>query len=238
MQLNILVEDQTFYDYAEYVHVAINCTWYNVLIALTVDRFLEVWLNIKYELYITTKTTKIVLFISYLVGTCIFLVLVVLKLKLNEINHYKTSVKLCLYPVYGALTIGAFSCTYLYIYYRLRAARNHPGVRSAGVREKRRNHFIPLWIIISFIVFMAIPYSAYVIIFSIMEIDTRKSNALPVIKIFLLLNFTADALIYTCFHRSLRNKFLQLIRWRRICTRNETVAPNVNIPLGIINSNM
>ena len=76
--LKIFVKNTVFHEYASLVSYAVGLSWNNVLIMLTFDRFLQVYLNIKYVLYITERKTKIIIFFCYLVGICFGLLLIVL----------------------------------------------------------------------------------------------------------------------------------------------------------------
>ena len=135
------------------------------------------------------------------------------------------------------LTVIVFVFTYVYIYYRIRSGRKRSGSmgNTTHVREKRKNHFIPFWIIASYIMFIFIPYLIYTIVFYVMKMARRDNYVFQVVhkllNIMFFLNFTTDALIYILFHQSIRKKFLLMIRWKRTTTRRYQRSVLSDIPL-------
>ena len=226
LHIKIFADDPTIYECLSLIHDGICFTWMNVLIGLTIDRFFEVWLNIKYGLYITENKTKLIILVSYFVGASISLALIVGKYSCDIVT--KKISQYYLYPIYGTLTVIVFVLVYAYIYRRLRVARIRAAtVNLVHIKENKRNHFIPMWIIVSFILFIYIPFVMYTIVFFTMKITRRDSHIYQVLNIIFLMNFTADALIYILLHQAIREKFLSIIRWKMVGSRNQrAVAPS------------
>ena len=135
---------------------------------------------------------------------------------------------LYLYPVYGTLIVIVFAFAYIYIYSRHIAGRNR--VDPGNNRQSRRNNFIPLWIVISFIVFIVIPYIIYTILFYALKMDRKNNYMYQIISIVFLLNYAADPLVYIFCQPCIRNKFLLLVGWQRASQRNDICVLRSDIP--------
>ena len=64
------------YPYILILAYALTIAWVNILIALTVDRFAEIRLNIKYSQYVSRKVTNVVIVVSYASGKRNYLLIV------------------------------------------------------------------------------------------------------------------------------------------------------------------
>ena len=203
----IFVKNTLFHEYASLISYAVGLSWNNVLIMLTFDRFLQVYLNIKYMLYITERKTKIIIFFCYLVGICFGLLLTVLNVMLYSGAGIMRSY---FYPMYGTILVIIFLVTYLYIYKRIRVVRITQRVQSTNHRRnrQRRGIFVPFWIMFTFIIFILVPGTIFVFVF-----DTLKyEKYMPYIwRLFWSIGFISDALIYIIFNEPMRKIFLRLI---------------------------
>ena len=89
-----------------------------IMILLTLDRFLAVYLNIKYELYCTRKKTIVLLLAAFLVANSFF-AYVFVKNILNPWN-YRRWLYLYVYPVFGFGFVIYACLVYLYIYKKIK----------------------------------------------------------------------------------------------------------------------
>ena len=204
--LKIFVNNSSYQGYASLITYAVGLSWNNIMIMLTVDRFLQVYLNIKYVLYVTERRTKIIIFFCYLVGICFGILLIALNLMFNIGPRIMHSY---FYPIYGTIGVIIFSVTYLYIYKRIRVGRMPQKVQSTNHGKSRhRGIFVPFWIMVTFITFILVPSTIFVFAF-----DTPKYEKYTryIWRLLWSIGFIADALIYIIFNKPIRKIFLRLI---------------------------
>ena len=159
---------------------SISLSWIALLILLTLDRFLEVRLNIKYNHYITHKCTNMVILGSWLYGLVCFITTFTIELKMHK-DIDKSVKRYVILPSFVLLFLGLLF-TYLYIYQQLRrAARRMP--QSSRGQRKRKVTFIPLWIILSYIVLVVGPAVAYEVV--LQASSTDRANTVSIIILFL-----------------------------------------------------
>jgi hypothetical protein len=230
--VKVFVNNSAIHEYIHLSWCAVGFSWNNLLIMLTFDRFLQVYLNLTYGLYISERKAKIIILFSYLVGICFGLLLTVI----NIIHHTALNiVRLYFYPMYGAIVIIMFALTYGYIYNRIRRGRSSQRVQSTNHREhrQRRGIFAPFWIIVTYIISIVIPTATFILAY-----HTLKSEKyMPYIyRLFWVVNFTADALIYILFNESIKKKFLRLIKWKQESVENRRSVYAVRYPSCTINT--
>lgn len=193
--------------------------WFVALIALTLDRLLQIKLNILYPIYITERITKITLFAEMLVGSLIvFFILfskVYMRIDLADVVHR------IMFPTLTAALMLLFFVIYTYIYKKLqklnqvtqqRVNNNTTTITAKNTLNTRRrsNIFIPFWIVLTFVIFFIFPESAVVIMMYRYHLDLRKSPWYTIPYIFFAIGWISDALIYILLKGSIRKRFLAL----------------------------
>lgn len=220
--LKVYGYDVTYY-YVSLFSAAVGFVWNNILIMLTVDRFLQVYLNIKYVNHVTRAKTLISISMCYLLGICSVLILVLVNTNLH-ISH--EIIRLYFYSFYAAVVCIVFGLTYLYIYYRIRVCRNaddalcksqHSNLKDSQKKQQqpKRGTFIPFWIVFTYILFIVIPGIIYVVLFTVLKIEISLGTKLMVYHIWRvcwLIAFTTDAMIYILSHERIRRKFVRLLK--------------------------
>lgn len=141
--------------------------YFTVMTFLTLDRFAEVKLNLKYPVYCTTKKTITMLFLAFIISLLLFVGLLIYLVDENN-DWYNWHKFLFSYLV----TIIAF-ITYIYIFKKLRKNRlalkkminqlNKNQTRDRQFKKTQRNPkiFLPSLIILTFILFAIIPHYVY-----------------------------------------------------------------------------
>ena len=137
-----------------------------IMTCIAVDRFLEIYLNIKYSLLWSSKKTKIILFVG--LAICCFVPIPFIEIMLNNVFHIEDIIYRYIYPVFEIMFIIIFLCSYFYIIRQvLRYRRNTRKLEkqlsrnSRGVHHKQSNNrfklFLPTSIIVTFLIFMIGP---------------------------------------------------------------------------------
>lgn len=195
------------------------------IILLTFDRFLEVWLNIKYEVYITSAITKTLVFGSYFVGFVTLMVVLLLKFTTNidPMIIFHSFV----FRILMSFIVVHYVVTYVYIFYKL---RNHRKVAPCESRTKtertkaiqakknkqlRMTMFAPFWIILTFFIFVFIPEIILKILFYVYKFNKFTSPIYPLTFILFSFGSITDVCIYTYMLHPVRRKFIAMVRRRK-----------------------
>ena len=98
------------------VHIAqagiATFVYYFVMIALTMDRFFEIYLNIRYPMLFTERLTHYVIGVIWFLSACFTVFLYVTQTTSSDIND---TVLLYFYPSFGILCVVVAILTYAYI---------------------------------------------------------------------------------------------------------------------------
>ena len=204
----------------EYVSLFILCVlavpFCNLRIALTIDRYLEVRLNIKYELH-TNRLVWRVIGVSWCIGVALFIVMLLLRYKLN-INSSKI-VLLYIISTYHGIVVMNCIVVYTYIFLvirknRMKDRKNSSVSQNMRLQRQKKRMFIPFWIVASYFVFMILPDIMFKILFIGMRMDRGKSIFFPIMMFLFDCSGLADSLIYIFLNASIRKIFLQMIQCR------------------------
>ena len=145
-------------NYAETVQYSACCLQYFLaMIYMTVDRFLEVRLNIIYPVFWKYKYTKILLLCTWTV--CSILSLVVLLMDLPSRRRVHLIIFVYFYPIFESVFLVLSSSIYVYIFIKLKQKSCHVYKKDSGIMKRRRKkHFyVPALIVLSFFLFILIP---------------------------------------------------------------------------------
>ena len=169
-----------------------------IMTLITIDRFLEIYLNIKYNILCSSKKTKTVLIIAIVIS---FLLLVpAFQVKKETLISF--GILFC-YPILEVFFIILASVTYLYIFKQVLRHRKSTMKVQKQLRRNNRviNHmhfgnrfkfFVPSLIIITFIFFMFVP--------NIISLFIHKGFVKPEVQgiVFILIpiGLVADPVIY------------------------------------------
>ena len=216
--LRILETSVTLYDYiALFAICGFAVPWLTMTIALTIDRFMQVYLNIKYDLYVTKKITTQVVIGSWLIGLGCLSSTAFAKYK-YEFDSLRFT-HIVILQLYNGGIIISFVATYTYIYKKIKRIRcldtavvNKLNVNSGG-GGGRKSRFIPYWIVITYIVFIMLPQSTNFILFQIIKIHHSKTTMFVITTFFFDLGSLFNVLVYILMNASLRMRFIAMIHW-------------------------
>ena len=140
-----------------------------IMTLITIERFLEIYLNIKYNIVWSPRKTRIVLFVAATLCFLLFIVLFLVGIKFGNHRVVATIILCYIYPILTLIFITAFACTYFYIIkklykFRANSARLQKQLHANGtgkVHKKESNKrfkiFVPTLIIVTFLAFMVVP---------------------------------------------------------------------------------
>ena len=172
-----ICEQSCFLMRINYVHEAlwlfnassITFMYIFIMTLIVMDRFLEIYLNIKYKIFWSPQKTKIVLIIA--LATCLlaFIPFFVIGLVLKESRFVASLMFYFIYPILELIFIVTCSCVYYYIIKQLVKLRRNTMKQQTQHQEKgskptyhkgfnyRFKIFVPTLIIVTFLLFMVVP---------------------------------------------------------------------------------
>ncbi|XP_047127212.1 uncharacterized protein LOC124808208 [Hydra vulgaris] len=175
--LNLLKpEKEEAYEAENYVSIYLNIgccfPYYITMLLYTLNRFSELYLNLRYNLYWTVKRVKRSIIISWGLAVSASICFMASKVKIDKI--YCISYKY-VFPILNSLAALLISSTYLYISYKcyhflkkskvIKAQLKQNaflGKQSFPVRKRTlRRYLMPTIFILNFSVFIVIPDSIY-----------------------------------------------------------------------------
>lgn len=152
-----------------YILIVIMNMYYFVMFAITLDRFLEIRLNIKYHLYSNKRRSKKVLISVYIVLNVGYMTLLCIYLACKQpVYPANIIMNFVLYfaPVIDTIFVIFATIVYSYIFSKLyRNRRKDNALRkqistnksSASLTYKLKRFRIPFWIVLTFLLFLVLP---------------------------------------------------------------------------------
>lgn len=107
----------------------ITCTvflfvYYMSMVLITIDKSLEIFLNIKYTLYCSALRAKYLVYLTWMLG-CFFCIGIILACKIYGLQYQLPFIKF-VYPAFDIFLILIVVICYSYIFHRYKATRSHP----------------------------------------------------------------------------------------------------------------
>lgn len=207
--------------YFNYMLTVLGQMYYVSMFGITVDRFLEIRLNVKYGLYLSAKKARLTLLAFFTILNLIYftyLVLVVTYERYELTLQVQLNFQKYITPLnHITFIITAFS-VYFYIFRRIHKNRkederlkrnvssNAPVARQKFCLVK---YLVPLWIIISFVLFVTIPNVMIFIYYAYSM--SRRETLRDVIAVLFEIGCIADPLIYI-YHLEIVRKRMRKVR--------------------------
>lgn len=202
---NVMTRENFNNNIRTYVYT-IQCTCFVIscfliLTVLTLDRFFEVYLNLKYPIYFTKGVVRICLAGCWAIGFSLGMALCVARY-LYGTNTLDVIYRV-LFPLFEIIffTVAVMTYTYIYSKYRL-LLRNPVGNRNRSNAFGKPKFFVPTLIIFTFFFFAIIPDQLHLFLFYIYDIGSKL--LLNIILTLYVIGFICDAVIYIFFQRTTR----------------------------------
>lgn len=194
--------------------------YYFTMFGITIDRYLEIRMNIKYSIYFNAKKTiKLLITLFITLNTSYFTYLgVVIHYKRYELplqvllNFHKYVT-----PAYNITFVTTACSIYLYIFNKIyknwRAnQRLKKSVMNADQTEEKKfrliQYLIPLWIIITFILFQILPDTLFYFYIT-QKLPSRKAFRIIIVVLFRI-GYITDPIIYIYNLEIVRQKLKRL----------------------------
>ena len=211
--LKVYGKDETScYQYASLFVIGVTVvTWHGFMIFLTIDRYFQVRLNITYNVYITTKISKILICINWLVGIIIFI-----SLSLINLTHINNILYIChtyiLQACHGTYIV-IFISTYVYIYVKIRVGRkiNVMKPRQSCMTKRQKTRFVPFWIGVAYILLILLPELTNYVLYN--HVSRRNEVIMVIVTMVMFdLGSLVDALIYIYLNELNAKKFFSSVK--------------------------
>ena len=152
-----------------YILIVIMNMYYFIMFAITLDRFLEIRLDVKYHLYSNKKTIRKILISVYIVLNVFYVTLLCIYLAYRKPTYPAniiTNFVLYFAPVIDTIFVMFATIVYSYIFsklyrnrrkddaLRIQLAVNDPNVPTI---LKARRFRVPFWIVLTFVLFLIFP---------------------------------------------------------------------------------
>ena len=194
--------------------------YYLTMFGITIDRFLQIFLNLKYDLYWNMKKTKKVLLISFiLLNLLYFTYLSVIlasekyDLPLKVFKNFHTYVT----PIYYTTFLITAAAVYFYIFGKIyknqkaheRCKRDINSEKdNANKKSSYAKYLTPFWIIVTFIMFQILPDILLTIklLYPLPYHEKFRTAIVVLIRI----GFIADPIIYIYSLEFVKNKMRRI----------------------------
>ena len=191
-----------------------------IMIMITVDRFLEIYLNIKYSIYWSVRKTNVVLIVALLMCCLLFIPLFIVHLR--SATAFRKLVFYYIFPTLSLVFLIVFSFSYFYIIKQVLRHRKKTKQIQKQLRTNNTNlHckqlnirfrlFVPTLVIITFILFMICPN----IIGIFVVIELLPIYVLYFTKLFVIVGFIADAAVFVFNLNGIRVTMRNLVWYRK-----------------------
>ena len=190
-----------------------------IMTCIVVDRFLEIYLNIKYSVLWSSKKTKIILCAG--LAICCLLCIPFYIIELNNPFYTQEILYPYIYPVFELMFIVIFIVSYFYIIRQVLICRRNTrklemqlSRNSRIVIRKQSNNrfklFVPTLIIVTFLLFMIVPNTLR----SFAALKLLDGDVSYKISYFLIpIGFIADPIIYIFSLKAIRMTFARILRF-------------------------
>lgn len=211
------------YYFELFVYTLFSLVYYFCMLFITLDRLLACWLTVQYPNIWNTHKARCSMYITWFIGVLMLIFIASLPSEyfyLRDLHKY-------FYIPFDSIFVVSAVVTYSLIFHRhKKAVRRRATMKDESVHRKRttmeifRNSkfHVPSMLIVTFILFVAIPdlvYLLLVMIFSHDETDTLLTG----IRITQSLSYLIDGIIYIFFSPSIR----KLLSGKKRLRRNLTV---------------
>ena len=201
--------------------ITISLLYISVMTLLTIERFLEIYLNIKYGLLCTPRKTKVVLLSTCIICFLAFIPGVFVSLN-NPIYVGRTLVRF-IYPVFEICFIIVATISYFYIskqVYKHRTkskrlekqlSQNNKVFHRKKLPSNSFRLFVPTLIVVTFVFFAVVP-NTLKLCFSLKILTA--DFVLQIAYLMIPVGFIVDAFIYIFNIKAVRLKIGRMIRSR------------------------
>ena len=197
---------------------------------ITLDRLAEFKMNLKYPIYCPAKRSNTLLFIAFTVSFLLFLCLLIIYLvdktpDKTDWKNWRIFLFRYLLPTLQGIFIIVASCTYIYIFKKLRKNRitvrkiinqlnkNLKQGEESKKIQKNPKIFVPSLIILTFILFAIFPqYLLLATTEGLRKTTEEFSISFPSIPVLYFLGWCLDPIIYILSIKSIQQTLRQCVR--------------------------
>ena len=208
--------------------------YYLLMIFMTLDRFFELYLNVKYPVYWSVGSTKILMAAIWCISTVIGIIFIIL-------HHYNlvqfmVVTALYMFPPMSLLFLLIAGVTYGYIITKLIIANRHRSSVSSehtnnSSKNKRRIRFstllLPSLLIGTFFIFMVVPDMLW--FFHALKIIPVTNTQGATLVLLYLTGYICDATIYIFLKPSARRLLLRKLKLQKNPIMNGSINSHTRL---------
>jgi hypothetical protein len=197
--------------------------YYLNMFYITIDKLMEILLNIRYPVYWNEQKAKILLVVTWLVGI-LFSLSMMFAFRFAKFDYHH-SFKMYFYPTVDFTFLAIAFPTYGFLFHKFKNSRNRPTDNNAGGRSEQKlsiyqafrqsKFYIAALLISAFISFKVVPdliFMLYAKISGGVPQALRKTC-------FILhsISFLVDAWIYIIMQKTVKKQFWRMLRLNTYC---------------------
>lgn len=207
-----------------YVSLLISCLiaipYCNIVVLLSFDRFAQVWLNIKYTVYVTNGRANMAVVLNWIFGSLFCIVAFSMQYAVNRATYLLVHAIVNQFFIMMVVIVSV-PC-YLYIYCKVRKNKKSDNSNAIIMRRCISTHnrhrmldFVPFWICFIFFVFIFIPNLFILFSHRTFSMSYKIQVYFAIVAHFFYdIGILCDVLIYIFMNKALKCKFLMLVQRR------------------------
>ena len=189
---------------SNYKTIVLTDMYYFTMFGIAIDRFMQVHLNIKYDLYWNTKKTRKLLLAFFIILNSLYFIYLVVILSFQRhdlpyqvLQNFHCYVSPIYYVSFLITAFGVYYYIFKLIYKNQKALKsamkNITRIQSECHSFSNTKYLLPFWIIITFIMFQILPD---VLLTINILLDGRFNIVRIIVVVLLRIGFIVDPVIY------------------------------------------
>jgi len=185
--------------------------YFLAMIYMTVDRFLEVRLNIFYPLYWKACYTKILLCATW--SVCVLLSVTIALMELPDRAKFLEIIFLYVYTPFEFLFLVLSVAIYTYIFIKLKKNQVHVLRKKSGLlkHRKKKHFYVPVLIVLTFFMFIMIPDLLMAYLLYRYRAMPNEATRTYVYSSYMI-GMSCDAIVYTFFSPFIRKGVKRIMK--------------------------
>lgn len=199
--------------------LCVNLVYYLTMIYISINKMLEVLMNLKYEVYCNKNNAKNLLFSTWLLAMIVCTFAIISEIFLDFRHHTPMT---CFYTTLDIVFILIAITSHSYIFYQYRQSQNGPNFRKTLFRKKYTQSlwrtfkgsrfYLSFFLITAFVVLTIIPKLIAFFVFPHLDNNRLKLVIGIMVGISYHISFMVNGFIYVFMHKSVKKILLKKFR--------------------------
>lgn len=189
-----------YYPYIRYINlVGGNSMLFLIYYAITVDRLLMVYYNLRYQIVVTMKRVRLYFCLFYLYS----FIMTVVFMKLGFSSHIEEYLKYIFITMsFGFIILSIITYSYMAVSNKRRKAKFPSHQKSQPVKKSTQPQMLPFLLILTFLLFIVLP-----ILWNSFLKESPSSFIKSLLLVTYAIGFCTDALLYIFSLKRIKRRF-------------------------------